>query len=94
MNNNQHIYVIYIDVRNISDELKEQFSENILNNFKNVFNGIFLTIPHYNDTKIECINPKYITEKELIEENQKLIKEMNEKIKKLINIEINGKEKD
>jgi hypothetical protein len=30
------------------------------------------------DTRIECINPKYITDEELVKEHTNLMKELNE----------------
>ena len=88
--NEKHIYVLYLDIRNISNDLVDEYSLNVTQKFKDTFDGIFIVIPHYNDSKLECINPKYITEKELIEKNKKAIVEMTKKINQFINNEING----
>jgi len=83
------ILVIYVGVAEFTN-LSELEKQEILNSFvqkvakkitPNTFEGEIIVIPtHSYDTRIECINPKYITDAELIKENTKLMKELRENL--------------
>ena len=73
------IIVIYIGVEGISIEnipyYVKMISEKIT---PQSINGEIIIIPiQSKNTKVECINPRYVTKKELINENNELIKNLN-----------------
>lgn len=75
------ILVFYIDVRNLdSNDIGKYISE--LNKKLELsnpdYNSIF--IPTYSDTKVECINPKYITDIELKKTHLEKIGKLNEEL--------------
>ena len=88
------IYVIYIDIRNIDGNLVDEYSKNVATEFKDSFNngGTLLVIPYFNDTKIECINPKYITNENLIKEHEELMKKLTKNITIIIKETLNEKD--
>lgn len=76
------ILVFYVGVAGINmadvEEYIKKISEKIT---PNTFNGEIIIIPTLTyDTKVECINPKYITDNELIKEHETLMKELNYKL--------------
>lgn len=76
------ILVIYVGVAGLRSEDIEYFVNKITEKISpTTFDGeiIILPIQSY-DCRIECINPVYITETELIDKNNKLIKELNENL--------------
>jgi hypothetical protein len=80
MENNKLILVYYINVLNVNDvqgymdSVKDKI---VIDNF----NGYSIFIPvTTHESKIECINPKYITEKELIDKHLSMLKELNEEL--------------
>jgi len=82
------ILVIYVGVATIPiDEI-----ENFVNLLKGkivptTFEGEIIFIPTQDsNTRIECINPKYITDVELINEHEKKIKEINIELDKQLKI--------
>lgn len=85
MKEDKNIYVIYIGIKDVDDvdNYINKISERII---PDEIDGIFITIPSFisNETKIECINPKYITKKELIEKNNELIEKLVDKLNKEI----------
>lgn len=76
MNN---ILVIYVGVAGIRSEDIPDYVNNISEKITpRTFKGEIILIPiHSSDTRIECINPKYITDIELINKHENLMKELN-----------------
>lgn len=86
-NNEFLLLVIYIGVSGIRSEDIDTYTKEILNKLSPKINGQIISIPVQSyDSKIECINPKYITENDLINENTKLIRKLNEELKNQLNI--------
>ena len=81
MKNN--ILVIYVGVAGIRAEDIPEYVNKVAAKITPVtFEGEIIYIPiQSNDTRIECVNPKYITDIELINENRTKIKELNEELK-------------
>jgi hypothetical protein len=85
------ILVYYLSVKmlvdnNHSDEI-EQYIYKIANKINtSTFIGEIIFIPEYDsvNSRIECINPKYITDKNLIKEHNNQIKKLNSELVKYI----------
>ena len=80
------ILVFYIDIR----DLKYSEIRNYLNNVKDALksdsdNEKQIFIPIHGESRIECLNPKMVSEndykqaKEILEKNEKIVKELFEK---------------
>ena len=76
------ILVIYVGVQGIRGEDIEEFVQKVTKKIIPVtFKGEIIVIPTQSpDTKIECINPKYITYDLLIKEHTEMIKKLQEKL--------------
>lgn len=90
------ILVIYVGVGNIDEhsipDVVRKISERIV---PSTFEGEIIVIPTRSyDTKIECINPRYVTEEELIKENTEMLKRLNEEVQHQLNQIENEKIKD
>ncbi len=87
------ILVFYIGIYGIDHNQIETYVNMVAKKITPVsFNGEIIIIPiHSYDSRVECINPKYITKKELIKENESLINELNNKLKEQIDIQKNEK---
>lgn len=85
MDNEKTILVAYINVGNLDEEDIPQYLneyENLLNT--NNLNTFLIIVPIFEGHNwVECINPKYITEKGLIEENEKRMEDLNNYIRSL-----------
>lgn len=79
MNN---ILVIYVGVAGVRSEDITDYVNKVAAKITPVtFEGEIIYIPvQSNDTHIECVNPKYITEEQLIIENTLKIKKLNEEL--------------
>lgn len=83
------ILVIYIGVQGIRTEDIEYFTTKIAKKIvPSTFKGEIIVLPiQSSDTRIECINPKYITDVELIKEHtnimENLQKELQHQLKQL-----------
>lgn len=77
------ILVIYIGVSGIRMEDIEQFAHKVAKKITpSLFEGEIIIIPtQSSDTRIECINPKYITEENLVKEHTELMKQLNEELR-------------
>lgn len=77
------IYVIYIGIANVEDEHRERYFEKVKDSLiPTSVEGEFIIIPTNSiDTRIECINPEYITDNELIRKHRLLIDELHEHLK-------------
>jgi len=80
MKNN--ILVIYVGVAGLRSEDIPEYINKLSKKITPIsFEGEIIYIPtQANDTRIECINPIYITEEQLIIENTEKIKKLNEKL--------------
>jgi hypothetical protein len=84
------IFVFYIGILNqdnefISNKIDEYVNEVSNRIISSNIDGEIIVIPTFSqNTKIECINPEYITDQELIIKHQNLIKILNENIEKNI----------
>lgn len=76
------ILVLYIGVQGIRSEDIESFTKKVSKKIIPInFNGEIIVIPtHSPDTRIECINPKYVHSSELIEEHESLMNEINSEL--------------
>lgn len=81
------ILVIYIGVAGIRGEDIRDMVQKITQKISpSTFEGEIIVIPTQSyDTKIECINPKYITEEKLIEEHTQMMKNLNEELQHQLN---------
>lgn len=72
------ILVAYVGVMGIRGEDIDTFVHKVASKITpTTFEGEIIIIPVQSpDTRIECINPKYITETDLIVEHSKLMKEL------------------
>ena len=77
------ILVIYIGVAGIRSEDIPHFREKIVEKITpSTFIGEVIVIPVQSyDTKIDCINPKYITDEELIKEHTEMMKKLQEELR-------------
>ncbi len=85
MNN---ILVIYVGVAGIrSEDIPDYVNKISAKISPKTFEGEVILIPtHSSDTRVECINPKYITDIELINKHQNLMKELNSNLEHQSNI--------
>jgi hypothetical protein len=81
------IIVIYVGVQGIRSEDIEDFVRKVTTKIlPTSVDGEFIIIPTQSpDTRIECINPKYITETELIAEHTELMKKLREELQHQLN---------
>jgi hypothetical protein len=79
----EKIFVVYVGINDINDvdEYVKKVIEKIL---PSTVKGEFIVIPDKTsvNTRIECINPEYISDKTLIKKHTKMIKKINKKINK------------
>jgi hypothetical protein len=76
------ILVFYIGIAGINlDDVQDYIQKVIKKISPDTFKGEIIVIPtHTYDTRVECINPKYITNEKLIQEHENLMKELNHKL--------------
>lgn len=82
MTEETNIYVIYVGVQGVRAEdipaVVQKISARIT---PETLNGEILVIPtQSSDTRVECINPRYVTDAELITEHTELMKELKENL--------------
>lgn len=77
------IFVAYIGIQNVRSEDIDYYMHAVLERIKpESFEGEIIGIPIQSiDNRIECINPKYITNEDLISEHTKLINKLNEQLR-------------
>jgi hypothetical protein len=82
------ILVFYIDVRMLETEDIPKFMENLSKRIvpENI-NAEAIMIPTYGETKVECIDPVYITDSELIKKHERLMAELHEHLNNQLNNE-------
>lgn len=77
------ILVYYISISNIDASSVEEYMNGVM---KRISAGSIsdeteiIAVPIYGETKIDCINPKYITDGDLIKTHERLIAELHEKL--------------
>ena len=76
------IIVIYIGIAGVrSEDINNYIHEVTKKITPSTFEGEIIIIPTQSiDTKIECINPKYITEPELIQQHTEMIKKLQNEL--------------
>ena len=77
-----NILVVYIGVQGIRSEDIEDFIKRVSRKIiPSTFLGEVIVIPtHSPDTRIECINPQYVTDEELVQKHNELMKEINSEL--------------
>ena len=82
MNKENKIIVIYIGIQGIRNEDIENYIKELTKKIIPItIKGEIIIIPIQSlDTRIECINPKYITDTELINEHIKMMKKLQEQL--------------
>ena len=82
MTEENKILVIYVGVQGIRMEDIQYFVESITKRISpDTIKGEIIVIPTQSpDTRIECINPKYITDAELIKEHTEMMKKLKENL--------------
>ena len=77
------ILVIYIGVAGIRSEDIETYTHKVANKIiPTTFEGEIIIIPvQSHDCKIECINPEYITDKDLVQKHTELMVELKNNLK-------------
>lgn len=72
------ILVLYVGVALVrTADIPNYVQEVVKRIMPDTFNGEIITIPIQSvDSRIECINPKYITKKELIKEHTEMIEKL------------------
>lgn len=76
------IFVIYIGVAGIRSEDIDHYVHEITGRIiPTSIDGEIITIPvNSYDTRIECINPQYVTDEVLIKKHTELMKELHEEL--------------
>ena len=77
------ILVYYISIGNVDMDDVEEFMNRVMEKIS--ANSVsedteILAIPIYGETKVECINPKYITDTDLIKKHERTMSELHEKL--------------
>ena len=81
------ILVYYISVLNVAENDIEEYINKVTNRIiLPLINAEALIIPVFSETRIECINPIYITDSDLIKKHERLMAELHEKLDYQINI--------
>jgi len=78
------ILVFYVGVMGMDYEDVPEYIQKVSKKITPIgdeFQSIFIPLTSTFDTRVECINPEYIAEQELIEKNKKLLDELNESLK-------------
>lgn len=80
--NETKILVIYVGVAGIRMEDIQEFVRRLSTRITpSTFQGEVIIIPTQTvDTRIECINPKYITDAELIKEHTEMMKKLQDEL--------------
>jgi hypothetical protein len=82
------ILVIYVGVAGVRSEDINDFVHKVTDKIiPTTFFGEIIIMPTQSyDTKIECINPKYITNKNLINEHTEMMKKLNEELQNQLDL--------
>ena len=81
------IIVLYVGVQGIRSEDIETFVEKITERIApTTIQGEIIIIPTQSpDTRIECIDPIYVTEEKLIQEHTEMMKKLHEELQHQLN---------
>jgi hypothetical protein len=85
---NNKLLVFYVGVQMLEPEEISEFIQGVANKISpKIWDGEVIFIPQINsvETRVECINPQYITDAELIEKNQKLLEELKQELEIQLN---------
>lgn len=85
-NSNNMLLVFYIGVLHVeASEIGEYINQAAEKMVPKNFEGTVLFFPSLesSESRVECINPRYVTDTRLIEENELLLKNLNKKINEL-----------
>jgi hypothetical protein len=76
------IIVLYVGVYGIRSEDIHDFVQKVAAKISpSTFEGELIVIPTQSpDTRLECINPKYITDEELIKQHTEMMKKLQEEL--------------
>jgi hypothetical protein len=76
------LLVFYIGIKGLRSEDIPEFTKRVTAKLMPTnFDGEIISIPvAETDTRVEMINPKYITDKELVDKNNKMILELREQL--------------
>ena len=81
------IIVYYISILNIPENKISDYIQQVTTKISiTSIDAEALVIPVFTETKIECINPIYITDSDLIKKHERLMAELHEKLEHQINI--------
>jgi hypothetical protein len=82
------ILVVYVGVATIRSEDIDNYVHRVVSKvIPTTFEGEIIVIPVQDvNTRIECINPKYITEPELIQQHNESMKQLQEALLEQIKI--------
>jgi hypothetical protein len=85
------ILVIYVGIAGIRSEDINTYIQNVAKKITPAtFEGEIIILPTQllvaPDTRVECINPKYITDADLIKEHEEMIKKLQEELQKQLKI--------
>jgi len=82
MSEENKLLIIYVGVQGVRMEDIEHFVKSITKRISpETIKGEIIVIPTQStDTRIECINPKYITDAELISEHTKMMKKLKQEL--------------
>ena len=77
------VLVIYVGVQGLRSEDIEDFIQKLSTRIiPSTIEGEIIMIPTQSpDTRIECINPKYITDADLINEHTEMMKKLQEQLR-------------
>ena len=86
-NKDKLILVYYISITHVDIDAVEEFMNRVMKKIS--ANSVsedteIIAIPIYGETKIDCINPKYITDSDLIKKHERTMSELHEKLKNQI----------
>ena len=90
------ILVYYISIHNVEMDDVEEFMNRVMEKIS--ANSVsedteIIALPIYGESRVECINPKYITDTDLIKKHERTMSELHEKLKNQIeniNVKTNG----
>jgi len=82
MSEENKLLIIYVGVQGVRMEDIEHFVKSITKRISpETIKGEIIVIPTQStDTRIECINPKYITDAELISEHTEMMKKLKQEL--------------
>jgi len=76
---NKLLLVFYINIKDIDPRDIENFMHKIGKRIQpKTINAESILIPIFGESRVECINPQYITDSDLIKKHERLMAELNE----------------